>query len=127
MTHPPISETITFVSTSDLDAASAFLGDTLDLDLVVDQGACRIYRLTPTSFLGVCSLPGRPHETSGVIVTIVTDDVDGWYRFLADKGVAFDIEPSHNDQFGIYQTLLTTADGYRIEFQTFDDPHWADR
>lgn len=126
MERPPISDTITFVSTGDLEAATRFLGDVLELPLVVDQGACRIFRLTDTAFLGVCDLPGTPRQTSGVIITIVTDDVDGWHRFLTAKGVDFDVEPRHNDQFGIYQTLLTTADGYRIEFQRFDDPRWND-
>ena len=124
-THPSISHNITFTYTTDLAAGSRFFQDVLELDFVVDQGACHIYRLTETNFIGICDLPDRPSEPVGVTITLVSDDVDGWYRFLADKGVEFVRTPAYSDPLGVYSTLFLSPDGYRIEIQSFDDPDWA--
>jgi len=122
--HPPISQSIIFTYTDDLAAGSAFFGEVMELELVLDQGPCHIYRLTDDSFLGVCSLPNRPRDAAGVTITIVSDDVDGWHRFLTDKGVQYLHDPAPSSRFGIYSSLFLSPDGYRIEIQRFDHPNW---
>ena len=97
------------------------------MEFVVDQGACHIYRLTDTSFIGICDLPDRPSEQVGVTISMVSDDVDGWHRFLSAKGVEFVRDPAHSDRFGVYSALFISPNGYRIEIQSFDDPGWATR
>ena len=87
MSRPPISHSIVFIYTSDLERGSRFLREVMELDFVVDQGACHIYRLTPLSYIGICNLPDRPQGTAGVTLTIVSPDVDGWRDFLEAKGV----------------------------------------
>lgn len=124
-TRPAITHNITFTYTTDLPAASRFFSDVLELELAVDQGACHIFKLTDTSFIGVCDLPDRPYEQAGLTITIVSDDVDGWHDFLTSKGVAFVRDPDHSDRFGVYSSLFLSPDGYRIEIQRFDDPDWA--
>ena len=125
--HPPINQNVTFTYTDNLEAASAFFRDVMELDFVVDQGACHIYRLNDTSFIGVCCLPDRPSEKVGVTITIVSNDVDGWYQFLIDKGVEFVKKPSHSSKFGVYSSLFISPHGYRIEIQSFDDQDWHSR
>jgi hypothetical protein len=63
--------------------------------------------------------------TDGVMLTIVSDDVDGWHQFLTAKGVEYEREPEHDPRFGIYTSGFRSPDGYRIEIQRFDDPTWA--
>ena len=121
---PAIDQSIVFTYTNDLKSASALFAETMELDFVVDQGACHIYRLTETSFLGVCDLPDRPTNEAAVTITIVSSDVDGWYEFLMAKGLEHVKEPSHSPEFGVYSSLFMSAHGYRVEIQTFDD---ADR
>jgi len=122
--HPPISQNIVFTYTDNLDEASNFFKDLMELDLVVDQGSCHIYRMSDKCFLGVCNLPDRPTEQSGVTITIVSDDVDGWYKFLTAKGVEYVKEPSHSPRFNVYSSLFISPHGYRIEIQKFDDKEW---
>lgn len=124
LTRPPISHSITFTYTHDLARASAFFRDVLELDFVVDQGACHIFRLTPLSYIGVCNLPDRPKGPAGVTLTIVSPDVDGWRDFLEAKGVTYISGPAHSDEFGVYSSLFHSPDGYRVEIQSFDDPDW---
>ena len=125
--HPPIDQNVIFTYTEDLETASAFFRDVMELDFVVDQGACHIYRLSEQCFIGVCNLPDRPSAQAGVTITIVSNDVDGWFQFLRDKGVDFERQPAHSDSFGVYSTLFISPHGYRIEIQSFDDIEWFNR
>ena len=122
--QPPISQSIVFTYTDDLERASRFFRDVMELDFVVDQGACHIFRLTAESYLGVCRLPDRPQGKVGVTISLVSDDVDGWHAFLAAKGVDFVRQPAASPAFGVYSTLFLSPDGYRIEIQRFDNPDW---
>lgn len=126
MARPAITDTIVFTYTDDLAASSRFFRETLELAFVVDQGVCHIFRLSPTSYIGVCSIAGRPRATVGVTITIVTDDVDGWYDFLISKGLVYQSAPEASERFKVYSSLFIDPNGYRIEIQSFRDPAWRD-
>jgi catechol 2,3-dioxygenase-like lactoylglutathione lyase family enzyme len=111
MDRPPIDQGITWVYTEDLDGTCRFYGETLGLTEVHDQGLCRIFRLAPTAFLGVCRVrPGRFVEPKGVVITFVTPAVDAWHARLTAAGV--------------YCFFARDPNGYLVEFQTFLDPGW---
>lgn len=126
MPHPPISDTVVFTYTDDLPASSRFFRDVLELEFVVDQGLCHIFRMSPTSYIGVCAVPGRPRATVGVTITIVTPDVDGWHAFLTGKGLVYQTPPTSSERFNVYSSLFIDPNGYRIEIQNFRDPKWRE-
>jgi catechol 2,3-dioxygenase-like lactoylglutathione lyase family enzyme len=115
---------VSFAFVRDLDAADAFYRGRLGLDLVTDQGACRIYRVTAGGFLGLCD-HRPPTPPDAVILTLVRDDVESFCESLAADGVQFEKEPSHNETFGITQAFLRDPDGNLVEIQRFDDPEWS--
>jgi len=116
---------VTFLYSRDLERSAAFYGETLGLPLVLDQGGCRIFQVSPGAFLGICACSEeRPCSPEGVIVTLVSGDVDGWYEKLKAKGVAFDTPPSANPKYKIYHCFLRDPDGYQVEIQRFDNPAW---
>ncbi len=123
---PPLfDQLVTFLYTRDLERSAAFYGATLGLPLVLDQGGCRIFRVGRDAFLGVCRCSeARPCSPDGVIVTLVSDDVDGWYQRLKAQGVAIEAPPRANPEYHIYHCFLRDPDGYQIEIQRFDDPAW---
>lgn len=125
--HPPINQNVVFTYTDNLDETSGFFRDIMELEFVLDQGACHIYRLSEQCFLGVCNLADRPREQVGVTITIVSDDVDGWYDFLSAKGVEYIKKPSYSPEFNVYSSLFISPHGYRIEIQKFDDQNWDTR
>lgn len=110
---------VTFVYVADLDRSSAFYGELLGLELVRDQGACRIYRVAGDAYLGVCS--HRPPEPGGLIITLVTDDVDAWADRLRSNDLDVD-GPHANEQFSIRHLFVRDPDGHLVEIQRFDDP-----
>ena len=88
---------VTFLYTADLPATAAFYEDVLQLRLVLDQGVCRIYQVARDAVVGFCRrgalLQDDGRRTQGVILTLVTDDVDGWAQRLTAQGVALEKPP----------------------------------
>lgn len=121
----PFSDLITFLFVEDLERSSDFYANRLGLELAVEQGSCRIFRVGRDSFIGICQRSEHVGASAGVLVTLVCDDVDGWTARLQMAGVDIEEMPRANSQYGIYHAFLRDPDGHRIEIQRFDDPDWA--
>ena len=119
MTTSPITAQITFVYVAELDRSAAFYGEVLGLELARDQGACLIYRVADDAYLGVCD--HRAPDPGGMIITLVTEDVDGWAQRLAEAGYAVD-GPHSNARFALYHCFVRDPDGHLVEIQRFDEP-----
>lgn len=119
-------QSITWVYTPDLAGTCAFYAEKLGLPQVFDQGLCRLFRWSPSSFIGVCQVrPGRHVEPKGVVITLVTADVDGWHRHVLANGLTPEAPPHLSEQFNVYSFFVNDPNGYKLEFQTFRDPAWA--
>jgi catechol 2,3-dioxygenase-like lactoylglutathione lyase family enzyme len=57
-------------------------------------------------------------------VTLVSEDVDGWYDRLKGRGISIEAKPTLNPTFNIYHFFLRDPDGYLLEVQRFCDPTW---
>ncbi len=115
---------ISFLPTTDLVRAADFYERVMGLDLALDQGTCRIYRITETAFLGVCRRDPFD-DVQPVITTIVADDVDGWYRRITEAGWTEVTEPEHSETYRLVHIWVKDPDGNQLEVQRFDDPSWA--
>jgi catechol 2,3-dioxygenase-like lactoylglutathione lyase family enzyme len=115
---------ITFLPSSDLERSRVFYERILGLELVTDQGTCHIYRVTGEAFVGVC-VREAVSRTDGVIVTLVTSDVDGWCGQIIAAGGSIESGPDHSERYGIYHAFLRDPDGNLLEVQRFDDPDWS--
>ncbi len=122
--QPNIAQQITFLKTRDLEATARFYEEGLGLPLKLDQGACRIYQVSSDGYLGFCQQDEDPTEIDprAVIVTLVTQDVDGWYARLSQRGVAFEKPPAVNPDYDIYHCFLRDPNGYLVEIQRFLHP-----
>jgi catechol 2,3-dioxygenase-like lactoylglutathione lyase family enzyme len=120
---PGFDAQITFCYTKNLAETAAFYEESMGLSLALDQGTCRIYRVARESYLGFCERVegARP---DGIILTLVTDDVDGWHHRLTAKGVPCEKAPVYNPRYKIYQSFFRDPNGYVIEIQRFEDPRW---
>ncbi len=118
-----VTEGITFLPTADLQATHAFYAEVLGLELALDQGTCRIYRVVGQSFWGFC-LRAAPVAPEQVVLTLCSDDVEAWHRRLEEIGIATDGPPRINPKYGIQHFYARDPNGYRIEVQRFLDPDW---
>ena len=124
MAQAPFDQQVTFLYTRDLDATARFYEETMGLPLVLDQGTCRIYRVSADGFLGFCQRAEASEQPAGIIVTLVTEDVDGWHARLVARGVQFEQPPALNPRFNIYHCFLRDPNGYLLEIQSFRDAAW---
>lgn len=124
MSHPPIDQQVTFLYTRDLEKSTHFYEALMGLELVLDQGACRIYQVSDQGYLGICQSSEAPEQPQGIIFTFATHEVDQWYQYLSDQGVEFDKPPAVNPKFNLYHCFLRDPNGYLLEIQQFLDPAW---
>ena len=122
-TPAPFDQQVTFLFTNDLAKTVRFYEDVLQLPLVLDQGGCRIYRVSTDGFLGFCER-ATPERPDGVIVTLVSDRVDEWHSRLVALGVEIEKPPTFYEAYNIYHLFVRDPNGYLIEIQTFLDPAW---
>ncbi len=126
--RPIIEQQVTFLHTKDLSETAVFYEEILGLELVLDQGSCRIYASGGDAYVGFCGTLGQHLDTpsvgSYVILTLVTSDVDDWHDYLKEKGVTIEKPPTLNEKFNIYHCFVRDPNDYLIEFQTFLDPAW---
>lgn len=119
----PFDQLVTFLPVADLTRSAQFYEQVLELELVLDQGDCRIFRVASDSFIGICQRPGaKPSE--GVMVTLVTPNVDAWHRRLSEMRVVCDRPPTLNQKYRLHHAFYRDPDGHVIEIQTFLDPSW---
>jgi catechol 2,3-dioxygenase-like lactoylglutathione lyase family enzyme len=115
---------ISFLPSTDLGRSADFYERVLGLELVLDQGTCRIYRVTESAYLGVCQREPFD-EVQPVITTLVADDVEGWHTRIVRSGWAEVTEPEHSEVYGLVHIWVKDPDGNQLEIQRFDDPNWS--
>lgn len=114
---------VTFLLVGDLERSTRFYRDVFGLPIVLDQGDCRILKVTESAFIGICERKGD-RERNAVLITLVTDDVDDRHERLTAAGVTCDKEPQLNPIYNVYHAFYRDPDGFLIEVQRFMDPAW---
>ena len=122
MPTPP-KQLVTFIYVEDIEASSKFYQDILGLNLALDQGGCRIYQITPSAFIGICT-GKKVTDRNGVILTLVSDDLENWSIHLQKQGVRIEKKPTYNEKYDITHLFCRDPDGYLVEIQVFHDPNW---
>lgn len=110
---------ITFCYTDNLSVTDKFYQGVLGLPLVLDQGTCHIYCVTEGAYIGFCRRSAVGIDHDDLILTLVTDDVDGWYERLKASGATVVEPPRTDERLGIYHFFARDPNGYRLEFQRF--------
>ena len=117
---PDLEVQITWVYCSNLEISHHFYGVTLGFPLLRDEGSARIYKTAAGAAIGVCrAFEDRVVEPQGGMVSLVTTDVDGWYKRLSELGAIVRGKPHVLEKFGIYTFFDEDPDGYVVEFQQF--------
>ena len=122
MNKRPFDQQITFLHSQNLQATRTFYSEVLALPLVRDQGTCIIFGTAQNAFLGFCEHIDSIPTGRRVILTLVTEDVDGWYQKLKSRQADLLGEPEANPKYQIYHFFLKDPDGYWVEIQRFDHP-----
>lgn len=112
-----VESVIHFYGTQDLNMCYDFYVSKLGFTLYKDQGACHIYQLTNTSFIGFCVHIPVVNQEKSPIITLVVEDV--WAVFHAWKPWLEIDEPSISQKFQIEHFFSKDPNGYTLEVQRF--------
>ena len=117
--------TITFLYYRDLAAAEAFYRDVIGFSLAIDQGWAKIMANGGGAHVGLVDAAHGMHNSEPVKpvqLCIRVPDVDGWYTYAQEVGVAYLSELFVNDEIGIRAFVFDDPEGYQIEVQTATRP-----
>jgi predicted enzyme related to lactoylglutathione lyase len=119
---PGISGNLVFFYYKDLAGAKKFYEDTLGLPLVLDYGFAVIYRISESSFVGLVDEKKGMHKTTEpktVTLAFVTDEVDGWFQYLSERGVAIKSPLKDSATINVRGFVALDPEGYFLEFENF--------
>ena len=126
--RPGIRSQITFLYYPELERACEFYGEVLGLELVEDQGWAKIYAVGANAFVGIVAGEQGFHQhrdDNAVLITLVVDDVFGWYAYLDEHGVTLLTEVKEMEEIQVRGFFLKDPGGYTLEIQQFLDPEVA--
>jgi len=115
---------ITFLYFRDLPRACAFYGSVLGLELAIDQGWSKIYRIAGDAHVGLVDEARGMHRAADpkpVQICLRVAEVDRWHRWVASNGVAGLTAPRDNTSLGIRAFVFNDPEGYQIEVQSVLD------
>ena len=124
-----IASQITFLYYKDLAPAQHFYENIMGFQLAEDQGWAKIYRVSDNAFVGLVDEARgslNVKEDSAVMLTLVSDDVRGWYDYLKGKDVEFIREFGTSDEIQIEYFFIRDPGGYTIEIEKFLKPELAE-
>jgi catechol 2,3-dioxygenase-like lactoylglutathione lyase family enzyme len=113
-----INKQITFLPTKDLQSTTHFYIDIINLQLILDQGDCVIFRTCENAYIGFCereysNLDGK------IILTFIVEDVDEVYKNMISHVDIVMSPPTINQKYQIYHFFVTDPNGYLVEIQKF--------
>lgn len=114
---------IFFLKTHDLEKTTYFYTQIMGFECVLEQTACRIFRICPNCHIGFCLTEGSTGNEE-VILTIEMQDIDRFCNYLEAQGISIEVKPRLNERYKIYQMFLRDPNGYCLEIQRFLDPAW---
>lgn len=117
---PAATGQVTFLYFNDLAKADAFYGETLGLEKEFDLEWVKIYKLSPSSSVGLVNATGGAHEPSAdkpVMVSMVVEenDVDAWWSYLEAKGVDVGESPGAEGDGAVRAFGFKDPEGYSLE------------
>ena len=130
---------ITWLYYDDMAGADAFFREVVGFERVVDQGWAKIYRTGRDAFLGDDRIGRRPanaflgavagdrgfrkpQQDAAVLITLVTQDVDGWYGYLEERGTKILTGIENREDIEIRCFFFQDPGGYAFEVQEFLEP-----
>lgn len=128
MNPSKVQSQITFLYYDDLEPIDRFYRKVMGFDLVEDQEWAKIYAVSEGGFVGIVDGSRgfhEPQEKNAVLVTLVVDDVFGWYDYLKGQGVKMLTEVEEHEAIQVRGFFCQDPGGYSIEVQQFLNPEVA--
>ena len=110
--------TITFFYYKDLQKATDFYENIMGFEKVIDIPLAKVFKVHGNSHVGLTD----GHEgylkfkkDKPVMLSWFSDDIDGWYEHLKDKGVEVEQPPEKQSYLEMKTMLFRDPEGYLLE------------
>jgi catechol 2,3-dioxygenase-like lactoylglutathione lyase family enzyme len=118
--HPKVSEQVTFLYYENVEEAARFYGEVLGLEKSFELEWVKMFRLSPTSSVGLVNATKgslRPSKDKPVMVSLVVplDAIDAWYAYLKGRGVAIEDPPGVGADGNVKAFAFKDPEGYSLE------------
>ena len=114
--------TVVWFYYKDMEGIQRFYEETLGFDLIVDQGWAKIYPVGPTGYFGLVDEKLGMHkftETKAVTLSLITDDIDGWYDYVSNSP-AVEMRSEEISDTDRYRAFVAyDPEGYFLEWDAF--------
>ncbi len=121
--RPGIDANNVFYYYADVASAWRFYTEVLGFETVADYGFAKILRVAPTSYLTLVDAERGMHaadEPKTATLALVTDEVEGWYTYLTEAGVAMRSEFTPSTGRPHVGFVAVDPEGYYLEFERFE-------
>jgi catechol 2,3-dioxygenase-like lactoylglutathione lyase family enzyme len=116
--------TIVWFYYKDMEGIQRFYEDVMGFDLIVDQGWTKIYPIGPTAYFGIVDEQRGMHsftEQKAVTLSLLTDDLDGWYQYLSNHD-GIEMRSEEISDTDLYRAFVAyDPEGYYLEWDVFKD------
>jgi predicted enzyme related to lactoylglutathione lyase len=116
-----VDKLITFLYYKDLAGAMRFYEDVLGFSVAIDQGWCKIYRISSDGYVGLVDESRGMHKANPikpVQICMRVPDVNAWHAYLDECGVNGLTAPRSNKDLKIRAFVCFDPEGYQIEIQS---------
>ena len=115
-----VEKLITFIYYKDLQKGIEFYENFLGFPMEIDQGFCKIYRISESGYIGVVDEAKGMHNShpiKPVQICLRVPNVDAFYEFCRENEVDGLSEMFVNDVLKIKAFVFNDPEGYQIEIQ----------
>jgi len=114
-----------------MEAGDQFYRVVLGLPLIEDMGWAKVYRIHGSANVGIVEVRRGPVEEpigSGILLSIVVEDVEAWYERLRDEpSIVLLGPPAMVSDIPVRSFFFKDPAGYHIEIQSFTDDEIIER
>ena len=116
--------TVVWFYYKDMPAIQAFYEDVMGFDLIVDQGWTKIYRISPSGYMGLVDEQRGMHnftEKKAVTMSFWTDRIDDWYAYVSTND-SFEMRSEKVEATDRYRAFVAyDPEGYYLEWNVFTE------
>jgi lactoylglutathione lyase len=110
--------TITFFYYKDLQRAADFYENIMGFEKVINVPLAKVFKVHGGSHVGL--VDGHEGylkwaESKPVMLSWFSDDIDGWYQHLKEKGVEIEQPPEKQSYLEMKTLLFRDPEGYLLE------------
>ncbi|MBK3519566.1 VOC family protein [Carboxylicivirga marina] len=118
-TEMKYTSAITFLYYNDFNYGIDFLENTLQLDLVMDQGFARVYQVNEKAYLGIVQNKDSSSVAGNTLFSLTTTNVEGEYQRVHQLEVYNMTEIKHFESIPLKSFFFDDKEGHKFEIQQF--------